>query len=112
MSGTLIFGGTGSLGRKLIERLLPDDDVAVYSRDEAKHWGLRNELAAFMEECLPHELRFFVGDVRDPDRIRDVLRQYTPQTVIIAAALKQVDTCELSPDETIKTNLLGTQNII
>ena len=112
MPGTLIIGGTGSLGRKLIERLLSEGDVAVYSRDEAKHWTIRNELAGFMERCLPWKLQFFVGDIRDPHRVRDVIRQYQPETVIIAAALKQVDTCELSPNESVLTNLVGTQNVI
>lgn len=112
MSKTLIFGGTGSLGRKLIERLLPNEDVAVYSRDEAKHWTIRNEMAVFIERCLPWKLEFFVGDVRDLRRVQDVIRQYQPDTVIIAAALKQVDTCELSPNESVLTNLVGTQNVI
>lgn len=112
MSKTLIFGGTGSLGRKLIERLLPEQDVAVYSRDEGKHWGVANELTSFREKCLPWKLQFFVGDVRDSHRIIDVTRQYKPDTIIIAAALKQVDTCELSPSEAVLTNLVGTQNII
>lgn len=112
MPGILIFGGTGSLGRKLIERMLPTEQVAVYSRDEAKHWTIRNELSAGpLANRLKH-LQFFVGDVRDAHRVRDVIRQYRPDTVIIAAALKQVDTCELSPSESVLTNLVGTQNVI
>jgi len=112
MSKTLIIGGTGSLGRKLIERMLPDGDVAVCSRDEAKHWSIRNELTSFTAACLPHKLEFYVGDVRDLSRMRDVIRQYQPDTVIVAAALKQVDTCELSPSESVATNLIGTQNVV
>jgi UDP-N-acetylglucosamine 4,6-dehydratase len=112
MSRTLIFGGTGSLGRKLIERLLPCGQVAVYSRDEAKHWGAKNELANGPLAWLLPSLRFFVGDIRDPARVRDVIRQYKPNTIIIAAALKQVDTCELSPSESVLTNLVGTQHVI
>jgi UDP-N-acetylglucosamine 4,6-dehydratase len=112
MSKTLIFGGTGSLGRKLIERLLPTEEVAVYSRDEAKHWTIKNELSSGPLATRLGDLRFYVGDVRDPTRVRDVVRQFRPRTIIIAAALKQVDTCELSPYESIQTNLLGTQNII
>lgn len=112
MSRTLIFGGTGSLGRKLIERLLPDSEVAVYSRDEAKHWTIRNELASGPLANRLKSLRFYVGDVRDPSRVSDVIRQYKPGTIIVAAALKQVDTCELSPSESIETNLLGTQNVV
>lgn len=112
MSEVLIFGGTGSLGRKLIERLLPGAPVAVYSRDEAKHWSLKNEfLAGPLAYRLPH-LQFFVGDVRDQSRVREVIRRCRPETIIIAAALKQVDTCEMSPGESVLTNLIGTQNII
>jgi len=112
MSRILIIGGTGSLGRKLIERMLPNDEVAVYSRDEAKHWTIKNELSSGPLAPRLNDLRFYVGDVRDPSRVRDVLRQYQPSVVIIAAALKQVDTCELSPSESVLTNLLGTQNVI
>lgn len=116
MEKYLIIGGTGSLGRKLIERLLPDADVAVYSRDEAKHWTIRNELSNGPLATRLTSLRFFVGDVRDPSRVREVIRQYarpgSKVTIIIAAALKQVDTCELSPGESIATNLVGTQNVV
>jgi len=112
MPGILIFGGTGSLGRKLIERMLPTERVAVYSRDEAKHWTIRNELSAGPLADKLGNLQFFVGDIRDPHRVRDVIRQYQPDTIIIAAALKQVDTCELSPSESVLTNLVGAQNVI
>lgn len=105
MTRYLIFGGTGSLGKKLIDRFTNDcDTLAVYSRDEAKHWTIANE-----HHTPP---KFYVGDIRDKSRIRDVIMQYRPTCIIIAAALKQVDTCELSPSESIQTNLLGTQNII
>ena len=109
---TLIFGGTGSLGRKLIERMLPAHDIAVYSRDEAKHWTIKNELQSGPLATRSEALRFYVGDVRDKARIKDVIRQYRPKTIIVAAALKQVDTCELSPSESILTNLIGTQNVV
>lgn len=108
----LIFGGTGSLGKKLIERLLPGNSVAVYSRDEAKHWTIRNEILGSKLVERKDALRFFVGDVRDPARVREVIKQYNPNIIIVAAALKQVDTCELSPTESIMTNLIGTQNVV
>ena len=108
----LIFGGTGSLGKKLIDRLLPTNNVVVYSRDEAKHWTCRNALTNSDLKDRTQHLQFFVGDVRDRDRVSDTIRQVRPDIVIIAAALKQVDTCELSPSESIMTNLIGTQNII
>jgi UDP-glucose 4-epimerase len=112
MSRIIVFGGTGSLGRKLIERFLPNNDVAVYSRDEAKHWSISNDVKVGNLAHRMSSLQFYVGDVRDKQRIRDVIRQFKPEIVIIAAALKQVDTCELSPYESVQTNLLGTQNII
>lgn len=108
----LIFGGTGSLGKKLIERLLPANSVAVYSRDEAKHWTIRNDLVGGKLAPRVDALKFYVGDVRDPSRVRDTIRQYNPSVIIVAAALKQVDTCELSPTESIMTNLIGTQNVV
>lgn len=109
----LIFGGTGSLGKKLIERLLPINSVAVYSRDEAKHWTIKNELnGGPLAARVKEGLRFFVGDIRDLTRVKDAIRQYNPSVIIVAAALKQVDTCELSPSESVATNLLGTQNVI
>jgi UDP-N-acetylglucosamine 4,6-dehydratase/5-epimerase len=104
-----IIGGTGSLGRKLIERLLPEHDVCVYSRDKAKHYTIRNELS---QHPRFNRLSFVVGDVRDKQRLSNVIIRENPDTIIVAAALKQVDTCELAPDESIKTNLIGTQNVI
>lgn len=110
----LIIGGTGSLGKKLIDRLLTAGHcVGVYSRDEAKHWTIRNELGSSrLAKRSKDGLSFYVGDVRDRRRVQDVIRQFKPNKIIIAAALKQVDTCELSPDESIATNLIGTQNVI
>lgn len=112
MSRILIIGGTGSLGRKLIERLLPHNEVDVYSRDEAKHWTIKNELSASNLSSRLSHLTAHVGDVRDITRLRDVIRSTRPDTVIVAAALKHVDTCEMSPQESVATNLSGTQNVI
>jgi FlaA1/EpsC-like NDP-sugar epimerase len=118
----LIIGGTGSLGRALIDRIIKEDsNAAVYSRDEAKHWTIKNEIAKKhlsvsigyrKHKDIKEQIKFFVGDIRDKNRIQSVIRQCLPKTIIIAAALKQVDTCELSPDESIETNLKGTQNVI
>lgn len=119
----LIIGGTGSLGKALINRIIKEDSsVVVYSRDEAKHWTIKNDLVnlenskSFITsqkfKSINDQVKFFVGDVRDKNRIKTALKQYLPRNIIIAAALKQVDTCELSPLESINTNLLGTQNVI
>ncbi len=110
MSNYLIFGGTGSLGKKLISRFLSSDNrVTVYSRDEAKHWSIKNELA---NDPIVKNLNFVVGDIRDYERVKEAIFTHSPDVIIIAAALKQVDTCELSPAESVKTNLLGTENVI
>lgn len=109
MTRFLIFGGTGSLGKQLIERLAPKNSVFVYSRDEAKHWTLKNGLAS-RSELNP--VTFLVGDIRDPIRVKEAIDHVKPEVIIIAAALKQVDTCELSPNESVATNVQGTQNVI
>lgn len=108
----MIFGGTGSLGRKLIERFLPTETVVIVSRDEAKHWTIKNEIASGPLSKYKDNLYSCIGDVRDVLRIKNILRQFNPDTVVIAAALKQVDTCEKSPSESLRTNIEGTQNVI
>ena len=102
----LVIGGTGSLGKALIRRLSGQNKVGIYSRDEAKQWMIKNEQRG------NKNLDFFVGDIRDYDRVENVLIRYNPEIIIIAAALKQVDTCELSPEECIKTNIDGPCNVI
>jgi UDP-glucose 4-epimerase len=101
----LIAGGTGSLGKALTNRLRKANKVVIFSRDELKQWTMRNELQ-------DNNVQFFVGDIRDPQRVEDVLIATNPHVVIIAAALKQVDTCEYAPSESIKTNISGVQNIV
>ena len=102
----LITGGTGSLGRALIDRLADQNDVHVFSRDESKHWTLRNELHS------TKNVTFHVGDVRDAARVSELIADLDPHIVISAAALKHVDVCEAAPFEGIATNVLGVQNII
>ena len=106
-SSILITGGTGSLGKALIRQLLMTTSVrriAVYSRDELKQHQMRSE--------FPNEprLRWFIGDIRDIDRLKRAL--HGVDYVFHAAALKQVDTGEYNPMEFIKTNVLGSQNVI
>lgn len=101
----LIFGGSGSLGCALINKLHKANELLIYSRDEAKHWTIRNEVNST-------NLSFSVGDIRDFHRIEEVLKRFKPNVVIIASALKQVDTCELSPFESIQTNIIGINNVV
>lgn len=105
----LIFGGTGSLGKTLIKRFMKSCKVFAYSRDEAKHWTIKNELSSI--EGFDN-VKFIVGDIRDKHRVYQTIQQVNPDIVIVAAALKQVDTCELSPRESVLTNLQGTQNVV
>ncbi len=106
-ASVLITGGTGSLGKSLVEYLLKETKVrriAVLSRDELKQQHLRMYL-----KDNPR-LRWFIGDVRDLDRLKRAF--HGVDYVIHAAALKQVDTGEYNPMEFIKTNVLGSQNVI
>lgn len=102
----LIFGGSGSLGRALIRRWATRNELVIFSRDEAKHWTIKNELE------LDSNVTFRVGDIRDQERIREIINECKPTIIVVAAALKQVDTCELSPEESIKTNVIGVANVL
>lgn len=106
----LITGGTGSFGHALVGRLLADypdlQRIVVYSRDELKQF----EMAQRFPVSKHPQIRFFIGDVRDRDRLRRALENV--DTVIHAAALKQVPTAEYNPFECIKTNVLGAENVI
>lgn len=105
MKRVLITGGSGSYGQALIRRLLliSDAELCVYSRDEAKH----SAMAAWTDS---ERVRFFIGDVRDQGRLRIALRGV--DTVIHAAALKQVPAGEYNPTEFIATNIGGTENVL
>ena len=106
-SSVLITGGTGSLGKAMVSFLLNETKarrVAIYSRDELKQHEMRSHF-----ENNPR-LRWFLGDVRDLDRLKRAL--HNVDFVIHAAALKQVDSGEYNPMEFIKTNVLGSQNLI
>jgi UDP-N-acetylglucosamine 4,6-dehydratase len=109
-SSVLITGGTGSFGKKFVETIFrrqPDiRRVVIYSRDELKQF----EMAQSYPSSQFPNLRFFIGDVRDQDRLR--LAMEGIDTVIHAAALKQVPTAEYNPFECIKTNVIGAQNVI
>ena len=107
----LVTGGTGSFGQSFINKILNQKDgpkkVIVFSRDELKQYEMQKR---FKKGNLK-KLRFFLGDVRDSDRVRSAFSSGV-DIVVHAAALKQVPAAEYNPFEFIKTNILGAQNII
>ena len=103
----LVTGGTGSFGRKFVEVMLREyrpKKLVVFSRDELKQHDMR------AGGCDHSSLRYFIGDVRDPDRLNRALAGVT--VVVHAAALKQVPACEYNPFEAIQTNIMGGRNVI
>ncbi|EXZ01676.1 UDP-N-acetylglucosamine 4,6-dehydratase [Bacteroides fragilis str. S6L8] len=106
----LITGGTGSFGKKFVETILRDyphvTRIVIYSRDELKQFELKQK---YPESKYP-QLRFFIGDVRDGERLKRACEGI--DVIIHAAAIKQVDTAEYNPEECIKTNVHGAQNVI
>ena len=106
----LITGGAGSFGKKFVETILRDypnvKKIVIYSRDELKQFELKQKYP----EKDYHQLRFFIGDVRDGERLKRACEGI--DVIIHAAAIKQVDTAEYNPDECIKTNVHGAQNVI
>ncbi len=109
----LITGGTGSFGKKFIEMIFANYEpkkVIIYSRDEYKQFLVKQKFSKELTKEQFSKLRFFIGDVRDKDRLYRAF--YGVNIVIHAAALKQVPACEYNPFEAIKTNIHGAQNVI
>ena len=106
----LITGGTGSFGKKFVETILnryPQvKRIVIYSRDELKQFELKQKYPSDKYS----QLRFFIGDVRDGERLKRACEGI--DVIIHAAAIKQVDTAEYNPEECIKTNVHGAQNVI
>ena len=106
----MITGGTGSFGKKFVETILlqyPEvERLVVFSRDELKQFEMAQR---FSDEAF-RQIRYFIGDVRDRERLSKAMEGI--DIVIHAAALKQVPTCEYNPFEAIKTNIHGAQNVI
>jgi UDP-N-acetylglucosamine 4,6-dehydratase len=103
----LVTGGTGSIGAEIVRQLLPRKPakVIIFSRDDSKHFHFQQELA-------PHaNVEFMIGDVRDRESLERAFQKGV-DIVVHAAALKHVLICEQNPTEAVKTNILGTQNVV
>ena len=107
----LITGGTGSFGSTVLKHFLPTDigQIRIFSRDEKKQDDMRHELQANHPEYAP-KVKFYIGDVRNPQSISDAMPGV--DYVWHAAALKQVPSCEFFPMEAVRTNIIGTDNVL
>lgn len=107
----LITGGTGSFGNAVLHRFISTNigEIRVFSRDEKKQDDMRHEFQASMPD-LAGKIKFFIGDVRDISSVRNAM--HGVDYIFHAAALKQVPSCEFFPIEAVKTNVLGTENVL
>ena len=107
----LITGGTGSFGNAVLHRFLNTDigEIRIFSRDEKKQDDMRHEFQAKMPQAA-EKIKFFIGDVREPSSIKNAL--HGVDYIFHAAALKQVPSCEFFPIEAVRTNVLGTENLL
>ena len=107
----LITGGTGSFGNAVLRKFLKTDieEIRIFSRDEKKQDDMRHKYQALYPE-LSSKIKFHLGDVRDKATLRDAMRGV--DLIFHAAALKQVPSCEFFPMEAVKTNIIGTENVL
>ena len=107
----MITGGTGSFGNAVLNRFLNTDigEIRIFSRDEKKQDDMRHEFQAKMPE-VAEKIKFYIGDVRDLASVKNAM--HGVDYIFHAAALKQVPSCEFFPIEAVKTNVLGTENVL
>ena len=107
----MITGGTGSFGNAVLNRFLKTDigEIRIFSRDEKKQDDMRHEFQAKMPE-VADKIKFYIGDVRDLASVKNAM--HGVDYIFHAAALKQVPSCEFFPIEAVKTNVLGTENVL
>ena len=107
----LITGGTGSFGNAVLNRFLKTDikEIRIFSRDEKKQDDMRHDFQVRMPD-VAHKIKFYLGDVRDIQSVKSAM--HGVDYIFHAAALKQVPSCEFFPIEAVKTNVLGTENVL
>ena len=101
----LLFGGSGSLGRKFIDTYIEQNEITNYSRDECKHWEMS------LKYKSPN-LKFIIGDIRDYNSVENAILREQPHLIIIMAALKHIDRCEYAIHECLQTNCNGPMNVL
>ena len=108
----MITGGTGSFGSTVLKHFLDSDlkEIRIFSRDEKKQDDMRHLYQATMPE-VANKIKFYIGDVRDPQSI-DIAMRGGVDFIFSAAALKQVPSCEFFPMQAVETNIIGTNNVL
>ena len=108
----LVTGGTGSFGKRFVFTLLEKYNpkkIIIFSRDELKQYEIKKKI---YKSKNYKKLRFFIGDIRDKNRLEEIFHNNSCDIIVHAAALKQVDTAEYNPFEFVKTNIVGTENLV
>lgn len=102
----LIIGGTGSLGQSLVKHLYKNNQLCVLSRDETKQWLMQNKYLG------NQNINYFICDIRDYEALKKAILHIKPEIIINASAIKQIPICETFPFESVKTNIIGIENLI
>ena len=102
----LVFGGSGSLGYEITKRYVENNTIFNFSRDECKHWNMK------LDFNHHKNLNFIIGDIINKQKVENSIIRVNPDIIIIAAAMKHVDQCEINAEQCINTNLLGVKNIL
>ena len=102
----LVFGGTGSLGYEITKRYVENNTIFNFSRDECKHWNMK------LDFNHHKNLNFIIGDIINKQKVENSIIRVNPDIIIIAAAMKHVDQCEINAEQCINSNLLGVKNIL
>lgn len=102
----LVFGGTGSLGYEITKQLINNNQIYNFSRDECKHWNMK------LDFNYHKNLNFIIGDIINKQKVENSILRVNPHIIVIAAAMKHVDQCEVNAEQCLNSNLLGVKHIL